>query len=145
MKRRRFGGDANATFGKARFLLAEAREEVTKLKGDDESPKARAKLRQAAEKGWFAMTAAADAYLSKRGRPIATSTREVFSAYGEGGSKVARTELSHTYSHLHIACGYNDDKSACRIPSVKASFSKAGRMIHELSVNGGRRRRRGSK
>lgn len=123
-------GDAAATPDKAEFLLRVAREEVAAIKGD--SPRDRAKLRQAANKGWIALTTGADSYMLKtEGRTVKNSA-DVFRVYKQLGSEaVGNAQLA--YDGLHIACGYEDRPASCTRDSVKAGFRLAGTALSLLA------------
>ena len=130
-RRSKFSGDKRATVAKAKELLKFAREELNQLpqKGDL-SPRQQARLRQAADKTWSAVTTAADAFLLKTTGKTAKSKTQVADVYsGKDAAKFA-----HVYSSLHIACAYEDDPTICTVPRVKEQFREAGQIIHSVAL-----------
>ena len=109
-----------------------ARAEVAGLK-EDTSERSRARLRQAADKGWFSLTTAADAYIKKtEGKSEgAKNTKQAAEVYSKLGV-AQRHKFDQLRAHLHIACGYGDDMVTCRIPSVKSSLKEAGQLIYAV-------------
>lgn len=133
-------GDTSATFGKARGLLKLARQEwreATRTRPED-----RAKLRQAAEKGWLAISTVADAAArclpkgqqgtGPEGTPARTG--EAIRILRATGGKKAEQKTAAVHGTLHLACFYSD-ASTCTPDAVAAQFKEVGEVIR-LVQNG---------
>lgn len=128
-KRHTLAGDSAATFEKANFLLDTARREVANLRGDT-SPSDRAKLRQAANKGWIALATGADAYLLTTAKTTTKGRKTALGVYKQLGAEIA-AQATTAYDHLHVSCGY-EDRDSCTRDSVKLNFRLAGQALAAL-------------
>lgn len=128
-----FRGDTEATVEKAAGMLAVARaelREVKKLK-DQTTPTARARLREAANKAWLALSTGADAYLCATQGEAAKRTKQVIGVYKHLGSEAAG-QANLVYNDLHINCGY-EDRPTCTVDYVGIGFRHAGEALATLS------------
>lgn len=127
---RGLGGDPTASPAKAEALLALARSELREIKSDS-APQARMRLRQTANKGWLALSTAADAYLCATKGHTAKNSNDVFKVFGSLGAETDG-EVRTVYNSLHIACHY-EDRMSCNRDAVKAGFRLAGQAISKLA------------
>lgn len=125
----RLHGDPAATPAKADALLRLARAEVAQIKGNGAVD--RMKLRQAANKGWLALSTGADAYLcATEGRTVKNRS-DVLKVYKKVSQEVAG-HAALSYDTLHIGCGYEDRPSCDRL-TIQAGFRLAGQALAALS------------
>ena len=123
-------GDVKASVEKAESLLAFARKELDDVKTDTVA-KDRARLRQAANKAWIALSAGADAYLCATKGRTAKSRRDTINVYKALGSEAAGN-AGTVYGNMHIHCGYADDTTACTRATAEVGFRLAGQAISIL-------------
>lgn len=133
-KERPLRGDREATIAKAEELLDFVREEMKKRQHliDPSDRKARAEVREIANKGWLALSTAADAWRLGHGMPPAESAADMRAAYGSAGIK-ALAHMGAAYTILHKTCGYDDNLDACQPKSIKEGVREAGQAINILS------------
>lgn len=131
-------GDVAATPEKATYLLQVARDELKAVKSDT-NPRDRARLRQAANKAWMALSTGADSYLLKTEKRTVKNKSDVIRVYKQLGSEAAGN-ANIVYDNLHIDCGY-EDRPTCTRDSVKVGFRLAGQALGILSRRMTRRRR----
>ena len=118
-------GDSRATFGKAEYLLRLAESEL------DAAKRSRARRREAANKGWLALTVAADAAgLKRSGTPTAT-TRSMFNIVRTVAGPTAELEAQGVRAALHEACFHNDS-DVCTPRFVRFNFGKVRGLLRAL-------------
>jgi hypothetical protein len=146
MKRKRratfSGGDHRATLGKAYGLLAVGRQELKALPyRDDLTSAQRARLRQAADKSWKALSAGADAYFcAVHGTPT-KGNKQTLGVFKSLGSQAAG-EAGSVFGFMHIACGYQDSP-ACSRATVEKGYRDAAQALRALDRRLAQLRHRG--
>ena len=118
-------GDPRATFGKAEYLLRLAESELGVAK------RSRARRREAANKGWLALTAAADAAGMKRSGTPTTTTRSMFNIVRTVAGPTAELVAHEVRAALHEACFHNDS-DVCTPRFVRFNFGKVRGVLKAL-------------